>query len=261
MNKNDYLIIPVCHGVEFKDFDVNSMNPFIGKILNGVNDPRLIMFPFIWHDEVNKRQQELVEVKFKGMNKRGIREMLGYGWTDELGYNRVGVSGSTDTIFHRIHQKLDREIKVRQGLIKNGTSRIAAIGHSWGGQIIFDHAYLYNQMDLLFTMGTPIQYQAIAFDDWGAPPKVMRWVNFWNTEDPISTIISRTNDKFAFVTDIETHQSLAIWEKTQIYGSLRAHLSYWKSDKVTNKIIETIKDYLDYCHITDPVPVVPPKVS
>lgn len=249
MNRNERLVVAFTHGVEFENFDVSSLNPFVEEIRVRVGDERFLPFVFIWHDIFNKKQEELFQ-KMHGMGKQSIRKLMVFGWTDELGYNRLNASEGSrkDTCFYQIHNKLDFEFKARIKLLeeKGYKVRLGGCGHSWGSQIIMDHSYLYNPLEIMFTMGSPIQYQSISFEGWGHPPPGTKtWVNFWNTDDPVATRIRTINDEFASVVkDVETGSRFALWEKTSLYGSLQAHLSYWKDPKVMDGIVTHVRKVL-----------------
>lgn len=114
-------------------------------------------------------------------------------------------------------------------------SKKVIISHSLGTQIAFAFAWR-KEIDWLFTMGSPILYFSVRFNDFGKYPEstLHNMTNFYNVNDPVATIVSR-NPNLKKCEDIKVKSF-----NPKYLLPLRAHSYYWVSDEVTQGIAKRI---------------------
>lgn len=109
---------------------------------------------------------------------------------------------------------------------RNTGSKKMIIAHSLGCQISFTFAFR-RELDLLVTMGNPMNYFSLRYEKGGKyPDKLKKMINFYNSKDPISTIVSN-NPVHKKCLDFNVGSY-----NPYLWLPMKAHGMYWESKKV-----------------------------
>lgn len=235
------VIFVVCHGIETKLKKASYADSFVFGIRNSLPEGiPFASYQFNWDTIVVEREQKTYEM-VKDLRRPLLRKLTCFLGCDILWYAFTKRLVSQGSIYDQIHSKLRREVK--QLLALYGKDAVLVLcGHSWGSQIMLDFCFdedaeITSKIAGLVTMGSPIIYKSGQYDDWGHPPKGLKfWLNFYNPWDPVSTIISRNENFKDAVKDV----CVGAWNPLGWVSILMAHTCYWKSGTVKKQIAEAV---------------------
>jgi hypothetical protein len=179
------------------------------------------------------------------------KEIQAYKWMEGLFYDKLRRFGCTmigdviayappesvpkpGDVYYDVNKLIEKTYDEIQSLAPK--SKKAVFAHSMGAQIAFSLAFR-KPFDLLITFGAPLLYFSLRFNGFGEyPHKTLgKMMNLYNKFDPVSTIVSR-NPKLTACKDVD----VTGWNPLNM-TPLRAHTSYWKSDKVHRIMAQEIE--------------------
>ena len=237
------VLVTVCHGVEL-ELGSEYCTEFIDDIVSrvpAVYRDYVHFHQYDWNILVSDRQQQTFEME-EDLGASGIRKKVISLACDILWYRASkGTSAGMD-IYQQIHRKLETEIDVIKE--KHKTDELVGIGHSWGTQVLLDHAFeTKHHIKGLFTMGSPITKVAGMYPDWGHLPekKMEFWINFYANRDLVASWFKKHKSQAFrdFVEDVR----IKSWNPIDLLF-LKQHVLYWKSPTVKQKIADSLVKFL-----------------
>lgn len=234
MSNSRAILFLIVHGVQYGRLSTAYASDFIDRLEQLIPSSTPIYVRSVnWSRFIEARQQETYE-RLKVNHRfwlRPVLRLMAYLLTDTWWYllNRLGKDKSD--LEERTEQLVRHEIEV---FLKEHPDGLVVLGgHSWGSQIALKLCYDTLKIHGLITWGTVTYYLSGAFDDWGKPPPVKFWLNFFNPADPVATTMLENDNFKNFVTVVPINNWLKL-------TPILAHTNYWKS----NKMIETIAEVL-----------------
>lgn len=227
MNSCDIFLI---HGIasEVKD-------NYYDNFVNGIRKYLPIEFdcnfhPIYWNELIQEREKYVyslmsdMSLGTKSLRKFGctlIGDVIAYAPTEK-----------GDGFYYEVNKMIEKKIDGMTEL--HPKSKKVIISHSLGTQIGFSVCFQ-KPIDCLITMGSPILYFSLRFAGLGSFPKTLKKMyNFYNVNDPVSTIIGR-NPALKDCEDIRVKSF-----NPRYLLPLQAHSMYFKSSFVHKKIAEIL---------------------
>ena len=229
--RTDVILI---HGIG-KSISPTYYDDFVNSIRRKLPiDMTLNFHPINYSEPLDTKERQI----FEWMNGMSYQELRSFGCFfvgDVLAYAPPeGIPKEGDFYFD-VNKLLEDTFKqINQ---ESPDSKKVIISHSLGSQIAFSFSFR-QPLDHLIVMGSPINYFSVRFKDFGSYPASLKGMtNFWNTNDPVATQVSR-NPNLRLCRDIKVKS----WNPRYLLP-LQAHSFYWVSDKVHSEIADIIKNY------------------
>lgn len=226
----------ILHGVEYKELEDDYAAKFIEAIRGYLpKDSPIILRAYNWSRLVEGREALTFEnvKKSHPFVRWWILRLICYVLCDTWWYLRTRAKTGTGDIFKKVHDGISYEVEVFKKANPEGL--VVLCGHSWGSQVVLDACFQGFQVDGLVTMGSCIYYLSGAYDDWGVPPVLKGWVNFFNPLDPIAT---RIDENPNFKGSVEVVKIISL--NPLNWPSVQAHCHYWESADVHKKIAKKL---------------------
>lgn len=172
----------------------------------------------------------------EGMAWQKLRNFGCFFLSDVLAYAPPEGKPSTGDFYFDVNKMLaDKFAEIKTNYPQ---SKKVIIGHSLGTQIAYSFAFK-EGLDHLFTMGSPILYFSVRFRGYGSYPLQLKGMtNFYNTNDPVATIVGR-NPNLQACKDIQVKSY-----NPKYLLPLLAHSMYFDSDAVHEEIARELNTLL-----------------
>lgn len=194
-----------------------------------------LRFHPIDHSRLLKSKEEIIYSWFKGDWYPGTRK-----WTSNYICDILALA-PTETMMpgNFYWDVLDMIAETYDAVCKSyPNSKKVIFGHSLGAEIGLIFSFK-REVDYMFTCGSPINWFAIRYPDFGRFPEATlhNWLNFHYVQDVVSGRITRNPNfqKRQNVKDIV----LPLWNPLHWRPSV-AHTFYWKDERMHKKISEEL---------------------
>ena len=229
-----HVLFLIVHGVQYGRMSEGYASDFIDRLRDKLPDENEIYIRSVnWSRYIEGRQKQTFERLCKNHRfwLRPILRLMSFLLTDTWWYLLNPMGTDKSELEDKIENLIRYEIEVFK---KDHPDGIVILGgHSWGSQITLKLCYDSLNIHGLITWGTVCYYLSGAYQDWGKPPKIAFWLNFFNPADPVATEMHE-NDNFK---DFVTVVPLTTWFRVT---PIMAHVSYWKSDKMVSVIAKKL---------------------
>ena len=225
----------VIHGVSYGHLSEGYAADFIDRLEQRIPAGSPVYIRSVnWSRFIEARQQQTFE-RLAANHRfwlRPILRLMAFLLTDTWWYllNRMGKDMSDLEI--ETTQLVKNEVEIFRKSHPEGLVILG--GHSWGSQIALKLCWDTLKIHGLITWGTVTYYLSGAFEDWGKPPPVKFWLNFFNPADPVATTMKENQNFKDFVTVVPIQNYLRL-------TPILAHTAYWKSKKMLDMIAQALQ--------------------
>lgn len=233
MKRTDIFLI---HGIG-KSISSDYYDSFVDSIRRKLPITTDIGFHPVNYSEPLDSKEAVIFDWMKGMNYQELRSFACFFIGDVLAYAPPEGIPQPGDFYYDVNKILsDKYAEIKE---KYPQSRKVIVSHSLGTQIAFSFAFKPGiDLDHLITMGSPINYFSVRFKGYGSYPQGLKGMtNFWNTNDPVATQVSK-NPNLKACRDVQVKS----WNPRYLLP-LQAHSSYWVSDQVHQGIADILKDF------------------
>jgi hypothetical protein len=250
-----YCLFPIAHGVEIKPIKQDYAAPLIegiNKYLTEKERGFFIPLPYNYSVHTNEREMQMFNAVEAGLGNQELRR-LKHTIGSDVSWSFILAKNSASCFYLDFTTALSNLIN--EAKLKYMNSKVVCCGHSQGSQLlysfIFDSA---TPIEGFISLGSPISMNSGAWDDWGKlPPNIKFWDNFYNDMDFVSSRIQGVHPSKEIADFVWDYKVPLGWNpiyhipflKTQLIAGLMAHLVYWNSDFVHQKIAEKIKSIIN----------------
>jgi hypothetical protein len=257
------LAVIILHGIGNQTSSYADM--FIAKVqkefqkVSGLSYDRLVFESVCWQDEMLP-MEGVVYDNMKTLGWKRLRKLFVSYAGDALAYQPS--PALENDLFRAVHKKLDDAlVRLRSKVAKD--TPLCVISHSLGTIVASNYLWdcqnlkspgrkfykptkeaceMVKNLELLYTMGSPLAVWSMRFKDGGSPIKVPssgRWVNVFNKNDIISSPIKTINQHYKEMDNLEdlsinVGNLLTRWNPA-------SHVAYWTDSRVINHIAENLK--------------------
>lgn len=255
------VLLPIVHGVAFKDNDKDYAGKFIKLIRSKLTDQErdyLIPIQFNYSNVTNQRQVEMFNAVDKGLDNEKLRL-----WKNIIGsdvtWSLIQAKGDAPSFFKSFNY--DLATAIANAKITYPGAAVVCIGHSQGSQLLYSFFFEYfGQIDGFVSMGSPIAMNSGAwYPSWGRVPENLRfWDNYYHSTDFISSRLKTHPSESirSFVNDFEVPKGWNLlyrlpdglnlfgkWKVgwTKLVAGFMAHVGYWENDFVATMVAKRVK--------------------
>ena len=250
----NYVLMPIAHGVEFKQVQNDYAQPLIEKIKSYLTDEEknfLVPAPYNYTIKTDPRQIAMFNAVEQGLGNQELRR-LKHTVGSDVTWSFIIAKDGKECFY--IDFVKDVTNLINDYRIKYNGIKVLCLGHSQGTQLFYSFFFDYNKIiDVFISMGSPISMNSGAYPDFGKAPSILgKWVNFYHRMDFIASRLQGVHPAKSisnFVIDYEVPS--AWWKllynlptglcKALLLAGLMAHVSYWQSNFVAMKIAEEVK--------------------
>jgi len=226
----------IIHGVQSGKQSDSYAAEFIDAIQRKIPDSSNISFRSINWGKLVEARQDQVYKRISANHRfwlRPILKLMSTVLSDLIWYLLTMVGKDRSSLEAQIDAMVRAEIEIFRSIHPKGLIIIG--GHSLGSQIGLKLCYDTFRVHGLITWGTFCYYLSGGYPDWGYPPPINFWVNFFNPADPVATTMKENDNFKEFVTVIPINNYLKV-------TPILAHTMYWKSDKMISTIAEILQN-------------------
>jgi hypothetical protein len=251
----NYILFPILHGVEVRPVKSDYAGPLIEGVCKYLTEEErgyFIPLPYNYSVKTDPRQLQMFNAVEEGLGNRELRRLKNVVGSD-VTWSFILAKNGGSCFYTQVVEDLKNILT--EAINKYPLSKIVCCGHSQGTQLLYSFFFDASiNIEGFISMGSPISMNSGAYPDWGKKPPLNWWMNFYNDMDFISSKMERVHPSKAIADLVKDFKVPLGWNplyhlpqsifKIQAVAGLLAHIMYWESDFVHQKIAGKISSLI-----------------